>query len=227
MQRSLQTLNVNTPSISGRFETFHRTNNSRSALKGRQLPQNRTHTCTRPLDRYAVITCAASQQPSLTLKQRLRSAQHDVDQKARELREKFMALPPVAAAIHFLHGVQQFLDPYVRRYQEIRELIGAWWEVREERYREFIGDETKRKWQWQRRNEEELKFWTGIVQAIVGIFVTILWETITPVSFVIAVLPPLWVAWALHGNLFKSPIFYTLVAMCFLKFPIGYPIRWI
>ena len=38
------------------------------------------------------------------------------------------------------------------------------------RYREFIGDETKRKWQWQRRNEEELKFWTGIVQAIVGVY---------------------------------------------------------
>ncbi len=36
------------------------------------------------------------------------------------------------------------------------------------RYREFIGEETKRKWQWQRRNEEEAKFWAGIVQGIVG-----------------------------------------------------------
>lgn len=50
------------------------------------------------------------------------------------------ALPPVAAAIQLLHGIQQFLDPYVRRYQEIRETVDVWWEVREERWPFFPND---------------------------------------------------------------------------------------
>lgn len=133
------------------------------------------------------------------------------------------------------------------------------------RYREFIADETKRSWQWQRRNEAELHFWTGVVNGIfgecamffsasaitqcvtfqnyvmpirfsegvigcvpfAGILATIMWETLTPATFAIAVLPPLWIGWALHDNLLKSPIFYALLLMMPLKFPIGYPIRWI
>ena len=54
-----------------------------------------------------------------------------------------------------------------------------------------------------------------------------LWELVTPASFVLAVLPPLWVAWALHDNVFKSPIFYGMLLMAPLKFPLWAPFRWI
>lgn len=37
-----------------------------------------------------------------------------------------------------------------------------------DRYREFIGEETKRKWEWQCRHEKEHAFWLGVVRAIWG-----------------------------------------------------------
>ena len=36
------------------------------------------------------------------------------------------------------------------------------------RYREFIGEETKRKWEWQCRHEAEDAFWTSVVNGIIG-----------------------------------------------------------
>ena len=60
-----------------------------------------------------------------------------------------------------------------------------------------------------------------------GIASVMLWEAITPVSFALAVLPPLWVAWSLHDNLLRSPIFYGMLLMMPLKFVPGGPFRWI
>lgn len=54
-----------------------------------------------------------------------------------------------------------------------------------------------------------------------------LWEAVTPVSLALAVLPPLWVAWSLHDNLLRSPIFYGMLLMMPLKFVPGGPFRWI
>ena len=36
------------------------------------------------------------------------------------------------------------------------------------RYREFIADETRRKWEWQCRHEDEAAFWTSVVNGIIG-----------------------------------------------------------
>ena len=36
------------------------------------------------------------------------------------------------------------------------------------RYREFIGEETRRKWEWQCRHEAEDAFWTSVVNGIIG-----------------------------------------------------------
>ena len=36
------------------------------------------------------------------------------------------------------------------------------------RYREFIGEETKRIWEWQCRHEAEEAFWTSVVNGAVG-----------------------------------------------------------
>ena len=36
------------------------------------------------------------------------------------------------------------------------------------RYREFIADETRRKWEWQCRHEDETAFWTSVVNGIIG-----------------------------------------------------------
>ncbi len=55
----------------------------------------------------------------------------------------------------------------------------------------------------------------------------IFYEAITPVSVLIAVGPPLWVAWALHGNVLKAPTFWALIAMLPLKFPPFHPFKWI
>ena len=62
---------------------------------------------------------------------------------------------------------------------------------------------------------------------IAGIFATVLYEAITPVSVLIAVLPPLWAAWALHDNILKAPIFWALIFMLPLKFPPFFPFKWI
>ena len=42
------------------------------------------------------------------------------------------------------------------------------WCLAAARYREFIGDETKRQWEWQVRHEQEHKFWLAVVQAVWG-----------------------------------------------------------
>jgi hypothetical protein len=60
-----------------------------------------------------------------------------------------------------------------------------------------------------------------------GIASVMLWEVVTPVSLALAVLPPLWVAWSLHDNLLRSPIFYGMLLMLPLKFVPGGPFRWI
>ena len=60
-----------------------------------------------------------------------------------------------------------------------------------------------------------------------GILAVIFYEAITPVSVLIAVGPPLWVAWALHGNVLKAPTFWALIAMLPLKFPPFHPFKWI
>ena len=62
---------------------------------------------------------------------------------------------------------------------------------------------------------------------VAGILAVIFYEAITPVSVLIAVGPPLWVAWALHGNVLKAPTFWALIAMLPLKFPPFHPFKWI
>ena len=62
---------------------------------------------------------------------------------------------------------------------------------------------------------------------LAGIASVVLWEVLTPVSLALAVLPPLWVAWALHDNLLTSPILWGMLVMMPLKFVPGGPFRWI
>ena len=73
------------------------------------------------------------------------------------------------------------------------------------------------------RMQQEMKGTTPIA----GIFATVLYEAITPVSVLIAVLPPLWAAWALHDNILKAPIFWALIFMLPLKFPPFHTFKWI
>ena len=67
----------------------------------------------------------------------------------------------------------------------------------------------------------------SVMRCAAGVLATFLYEAITPVSVAIAVLPPLWVAWALHDNILKAPIFWALVVMMPLKFPLFHPFKWI
>ena len=50
------------------------------------------------------------------------------------------------------------------------------------RYREFIADETKRKWEWQCRHEAEAAFWTSVVNGIIGKGPSALHLSLTPVG---------------------------------------------
>lgn len=138
-----------------------------------------------------------------------------------------MGLPPVVALIRFLQALRTRLQPAMDRLSAWKEFTDEWWGIRNERYREFIADETRRKWEWQCRHEDEAAFWTSVVNGIIGIFATVLYEAVTPVSVLIAVVPPLWVAWALHENILKAPIFWALVVMMPMKFPPFHPFKWI
>ncbi|KAK9799393.1 hypothetical protein WJX73_000763 [Symbiochloris irregularis] len=137
--------------------------------------------------------------------------------KLVELQDQFWNLPAVNAVTQKYKQVQQPIAAAILHYLAI---LSAWWQDVSYHYGRFCTDETMREWKWRRKHEAEWDMWKRILLAAVGLVVTVIWEAIVPTNFFLAVVPPLFVSWALYDNWLMSPFILGLIIMLPLKFPI-------
>ncbi|KAK9836115.1 hypothetical protein WJX81_002408 [Elliptochloris bilobata] len=133
----------------------------------------------------------------------------------------YRALPFVVALLQLWQRYLDWSAPYRGRYSAAKGAFDAWWEVRTERYQDFISDETKRKWRWRRLHEGEFEFWKQVVYGTYAITMTFCWQLLTPHTLLLSLLPPLWVAWSVYPNMFINPIGFALLLMMPMKFVPG------
>ncbi|EFN54093.1 hypothetical protein CHLNCDRAFT_136217 [Chlorella variabilis] len=145
----------------------------------------------------------------LSLQQRWRAAKFKVSEAAERLSEA----PPVAAVVHAVAALSARLQPLYAAW----ELLQRKWEALLEVYNEFLVEETKRQWRWSNVYGKELAWWSQAPPFLAYFVVTVVYEAFMPVSFLAAVAVPLWYAWVLWDDWWRSPIFLALLLTAPLK----------
>jgi len=85
-------------------------------------------------------------------------------------------------------------------------------------YYDFCGEETKRKWRWEKRYQEESKIWFGIMVNVWLFCLTCIYQIVIPINLLLAVVPPLIVAILYSSRPWATGIAVALYIMLPIKF---------
>ncbi|KAK9824210.1 hypothetical protein WJX72_008561 [[Myrmecia] bisecta] len=176
--------------------------------------QRRTHVCIHATAR------------SLSLNQRWRALKFGLKDAASQAQRQILSWPLTQQALHLLQLFNSKLGPLYRVLDAVRWLLAQIGES----YEEFVNEETKRQWRWKRKTEKELKFWIDVKNFVLVLLMTMFWETIVPVSFFLALVIPVWAAWAVYDDrpiFLLSPVGLGLLIMLPLKFTLFGPFKWL
>ncbi|KAI8113117.1 hypothetical protein M9435_003123 [Picochlorum sp. BPE23] len=91
-------------------------------------------------------------------------------------------------------------------------------------YEQYLADETKSRWSWEKRNRKELAFLHSIPPYIGMACVTVVYQAFIPLSISAAVLLPLYLSWVLYDRWWASPIILGMVLISRWKFLV--PASW-
>ncbi|KAI3431497.1 hypothetical protein D9Q98_004548 [Chlorella vulgaris] len=121
--------------------------------------------------------------------------------------EAFVRLARAKAALNDrLQPLYDFQQLVQRKYKAVLEI-----------YNDFVMEETKREWRWANLHAKELHIWSQ-VPAFLGYFLaTLVYEAFVPVTFLAAVALPLYHAWVLWDDWWRSPIFVALLVTAPMK----------
>lgn len=117
--------------------------------------------------------------------------------------------------------------PAWRRYMDgFRVRKDAWIEA----YEQYLAEETKERWSWEKRHRNELALLESIPPYIGMVVATLLYETFVPLSVTCAVLLPLYFSWILYDRWWTSPILLGMILISpwkgFLSFSGTWSILW-
>ena len=89
---------------------------------------------------------------------------------------------------------------------------------------QYLAEETKSRWSWEKRNRKELAFLHSIPPYIGMACVTVVYQAFIPLSISAAVLLPLYLSWVLYDRWWASPIILGMVLISRWKFLV--PASW-
>ncbi|GMH33095.1 hypothetical protein BSKO_00929 [Bryopsis sp. KO-2023] len=148
------------------------------------------------------------------MRQNARIARLEARDKQENFKKKIVTQPAVASMMSFFSAVRKAMDPLFRiieflQISIIRFAAG---------YDNFALDECKRMWRWKRENEEEIKFWLGVLAFIRGLLLTCLYQFFVPSSVLRAIVVPMSVGFFLCDRFLTSPQALAVYLTAPLKF---------
>jgi len=89
-------------------------------------------------------------------------------------------------------------------------------------YYEFVSQETRRKWQWQKRYEKEAAFWKQVGIHAWMFALTVIYQIVIPIHPVLATVPPMALALLYADHPLRSGVALALYLTLPFKFlPLG------
>lgn len=100
----------------------------------------------------------------------------------------------------------------------------AWYSQQMDRYREFLGEETKQEWAWKRHTEKEREVWFRVANFFSVLSWSLLYQGLVPVSFVLSLALPMFISYIVWRNPLWSPIGLSILLISPLKWLPG--VKW-
>ena len=164
-------------------------------------------TQTQPVSILGMTSVGANR--SLSMQQRWRSFQ--LHMKALQTR--------LVEEVAWIRAMVQWYDnavlsPYRRWVDHIESVK----EVIREDYEQYLAEETKQRWSWEKRNRKEIALLERIPPYIGMVLVTLVYQAFIPLSLSFAVLLPLYFSWVLYDAWWASPIMLGMIIIAPWKF---------
>lgn len=160
---------------------------------------------------------------TMSLQQRLRVLRNVMSDRVTVAGAALRALPPVAAILQVLALLDRKLQPLYAVVEVLKQKA----EELQESYNNFEAEETKRRWSWENKHEEEIRFWKAVPPYFFFLVCTVVYELFVPVSVLVALVLPLYYAWVGWDRWWVSPVFLGLLLITPLKFVPWAEICWV
>lgn len=85
-------------------------------------------------------------------------------------------------------------------------------------YEQYLAEETKERWSWEKRHRKEMALLQSIPPYIGMVLATLLYQTFVPLSVSCAILAPLYCSWILYDRWWTSPILLGMILISPWKF---------
>ena len=164
-------------------------------------------TQTQPVSILGMTSVGANR--SLSMQQRWRSFQ--LHMKALQKR--------LVDEVAWIRAMVQWYDSSVLSpYRRWMEHIESMKEVVREDYEQYLAEETKERWSWEKRNRKEIALLERIPPYIGMVLVTLVYQAFIPLSLSFAVCLPLYFSWVLYDAWWASPIMLGMIIIAPWKF---------
>lgn len=85
-------------------------------------------------------------------------------------------------------------------------------------YEQYLAEETKDRWSWEKRHRQEMALLQSIPPYIGMVLATLLYQTFVPLSISCAIVLPLYCSWVLYDRWWTSPILLGMIFISPWKF---------
>jgi len=116
--------------------------------------------------------------------------------------------------VSVLKAVKEWMDMHVTPvYRKYRDGWRVWKDDITAEYEQYLADETKERWSWEKRHRKELALLGRIPPYIGMVVATVLYQMFVPLSVMCAVVLPLYYSWILYDRWWTSPVVLGMILM--------------
>lgn len=169
-------------------------------MRGDDTEQEASASGARDDTNYSIL--GMTSRKSMSMKQRQRALHMYLQAWSKRMVEQVTVIKAV------VDWVEMHVTPSYTKYRD------GWMEWKAGKiaeYEQYLAEETKERWSWEKRHRKELALLERIPPYIGMVVATLLYQVFVPLSMSCAVVLPLYCSWILYDSWWTSPIILGMI----------------